>query len=95
MSKDERSDYLTDKERKLFEILESKCKDTITDATCFEVKSEVVNKTLIEIAILYSDIRHKASLEDLTVEQRAFLGEKELPFETIEFICGISAKFLL
>ncbi len=85
--------YLTDVERKRFEELEQKCKDDLkSDAA--DVQKDAVNTFLIQAALLYTDIKRRATLEDLTVEEREFLGQKEFPSSTLVFTCGVITKFL-
>ena len=90
----ERCDYLTDPERLIFENLEERCRLHLANSEVKEAKSDEVNKVLLEIASNYVTIKYKASLEELTVEERQYLGEKELPMTTIVFLCGIITKFL-
>jgi hypothetical protein len=93
MSKNSDYIYLTDVERQNFEALEQTCKDELqSDAA--NVQKDAVNTFLIQAALLYTDIKKRASLEDLTVEEREFLGQKEFPSSTLVFICGVITKFL-
>ena len=93
MSKNGDYIYLTDVERQRFEALEQTCKDGLqSDAA--DVQKDAVNTFLIQAALLYTDIKKRASLEDLTVEEREFLGQKEFPSSTLVFICGVITKFL-
>jgi hypothetical protein len=88
-----RMDYLTDVEKKQFEDMELSCStDLSRDAD--DVHKDAVRKFFIEAAVLYVEIKNRAKLEELTVEERAYLGEKEIPRSTIVFMCGILTKFL-
>jgi hypothetical protein len=85
--------YLTDVERQRFEELEQICKDGLkSDAA--DVQKDAVNTFLIQAALLYTDIKKRASLEDMTIEEREFLGQKEFPTSTLVFTCGVITKFL-
>jgi hypothetical protein len=88
-----RMDYLTDVEKKQFEDKELLCKHNVT-SEAGELHKEAATKFLLDVSQLYTEIRIRASLEEMTVEERAYLGEKELPHTTIVLICGLLAKFL-
>jgi hypothetical protein len=85
--------YLTETERQRFEALEEICKGGLQNDAA-DVQKDAVNKFLIQAALLYTDIKKRASLEELTVEEREFLGQKEFPSSTMIFICGVITKFL-
>ena len=88
-----RMDYLTEVEKKQFEDMELSCKaDLSQDAE--DIHKDAVRNFLIATVVLFVEVKHRAKLEEMTVEESAYLGEKELPRSTIVFMCGVLTKFL-
>ena len=86
-------DYLTDPERKQFEDMEQICLVILTDEAV-DVHKDAITKFYIDTALLYTEIKIRASLEEMTVEERAYLGQKEMPRTTLVFMCAVLTKYL-